>query len=94
MKGSTKTTQNYDVKVLKAKEIKEGNVVFDMAVNGVIIYGCWYKEGTSKKNGEEYHLISFPSQKSQKDGKYYSHCWFKIEDDVKQEIIDQLQALV
>ncbi len=94
MKGSTKKTEskNYDVKVTRAKEIEEGTVVFDMVVNGITIYGCWYREGTSKK-GEPYQLISFPSKKSD-DGKYYNHVWFKIEDDVKSEIIDQLQKLV
>ena len=93
MKGSTKNnTTNYDVKVTRAKETKEGQVVFDMVVNGVTIYGCWYREGKSKK-GEDYQLISFPSHKGN-DDKYYNYCWFKIEDDVKTDIIDQLQKLV
>ena len=94
MKGSTKKeTQNtYDVKVTRAKEMDNGNVAFDMVVNGVTIYGCWYREGKSK-DGNEYQMISFPSQKG-KDGKYYSNAWFKIEDDVKDDIIAQLQNLV
>lgn len=93
MKGSTKKTetQNYDVKVTRAKEIKEGQVVFDMIVNGVTIYGCWYREGT--KDGKEYQLVSFPSQKAD-NGKYYNHCWFKIEDSLREEIVAQLQKLV
>ena len=94
MKGSTKETktQNYNVKVTRAKELKEGQVVFDMIVNGITIYGCWYREGTTKK-GEPYEMISFPSHKGDNE-KYYNHCWFKIEDDVKSDIIDQLQKLV
>lgn len=94
MKGSTKkeTANNYDVKVTRAKEFDNGNVTFDMVVNGVTIYGCWYREGKSQ-GGNEYQMISFPSQKG-KDGKYYSHAWFKIEDDVKDDIIAQLQELV
>ena len=93
MKGSTKKNEtNYDVKVTRAKEVKEGQVVFDMVVNGITIYGCWYREGTSKK-GEPYQMISFPSQKAD-NGKYYNHCWFKIEEDVQSDIIDQLQKLV
>lgn len=97
MKGSTKTNEtktNYDCKVTRAKEVNEGTVVFDMVVNGVTIYGCWYREGTSKKDGKEYQMISFPSQKSDKDDKYYNHCWFKIEDSVKDDIIAQLQKMV
>lgn len=90
MKGSTKTN-TYDVKVTRAKEFDNGNVTFDMVVNGVTVYGCWYREG--EKDGKEYQMISFPSQKG-KDGKYYSHAWFKIEDDVKSDIIAQLQKLV
>lgn len=94
MKGSTKSKApkvNYDVKVTRAKEIKEGQVVFDMVVNGITIYGCWYREGN--KNGQDYTMISFPSQKAD-NGNYYNHCWFKIEDDVKANIIEQLQNLV
>ena len=94
MKGSTKTTETantYDVKVTRAKEVKEGSVAFDMVVNGVTIYGCWYREG--EKDGKEYQMISFPSQKG-KDDKYYNHCWFKIDEDLKSDIIAQLQKLV
>ena len=92
MKGSTKEANTYDVKVTRAKETKEGQVVFDMIVNGVNIYSCWYREGKDK-NGKDYTMISFPSQKAD-NGKYYNHCWFKIEDNLKEEIIAQLQKLV
>ena len=95
MKGSTKTkenTQSYDVKVTRAKEIKEGTVVFDMVVNGITIYSCWYREGKSKE-GNEYQIISFPSQKAD-NGKYYNHCWFKIEDSLRDDIVAQLQKIV
>lgn len=96
MKGSTKTqetqaTNNYDVKVTRAKEIKEGTVSFDMVVNGVSIYDCWYREG--EKNGNEYKMISFPSHKGN-DDKYYNYVWFKIDDELKADIIEQLQMLV
>lgn len=97
MKGSTnkvQESQTYDVKVTRAKEIKEGEVVFDMVVNGVTIYGCWYREGVSKKTNEEYQIISFPSHKDEKTDKYYNHTWFKIEGDVKKSIIEQLQKMV
>lgn len=95
MKGSTKKTEKemqYDVKVTRAKEFDGGAVTFDMVVNGITVYGCWYREGQDK-NGKEYEIISFPSQKG-KDGKYYNHVWFKVDDDTKADIIDQLQKLV
>ena len=93
MKGSTKkeTANNYDVKVTRAKEFDNGSVAFDMVVNGVTIYGCWYREG--EKDGKEYEIINFPSQKG-KDSKYYNIAWFKIEDELKSDIIAQLQKLV
>ncbi len=96
MKGSTKSSDapntNYDVKVSRAKEIKEGIVAFDMIVNGVTIYGCWYREGKDK-NGHDYQIISFPSHKGDNEN-YYNWVWFKIENDVKEDIIAQLQKLV
>ncbi len=97
MKGSTNTqeaqeTMKYSVKVTRAKEVKEGTVAFDMTVNGVAVYGCWYREGKSKK-GEDYQMISFPSHKGG-DGKYYNHAWFRIDDETKKDIIEQLQKLV
>ena len=96
MKGSTKTnetTQTYDVKVTRAKEVKEGQVVFDMVVNGITIYGCWYREGKSKKDNKDYAMISFPSHKGN-DDKYYNHVWFKIDEAIQGEIVAQLQKLV
>lgn len=97
MKGSTnkqetQNTQEYSVKVTRAKETKEGIVAFDMLVNGVAIYGCWYREGKTK-DGKEYQLISFPSHKGG-DDKYYNYAWFKITDELKSDIIEQLQKLV
>lgn len=97
MKGSTKKqeaqeTMGYSVKVTRAKEVKEGSVAFDMTVNGVAVYGCWYREGKTK-NGEDYQMISFPSHKGG-DGKYYNYAWFRIDDETKKDIIAQLQELV
>lgn len=82
-KAETKTT--YTVKVTRAKEFK-GSYAFDMEVNGVMIYGCWLKESKDGRN-----FVSFPSYKGS-DGKYYSHVWFKIEDDVQAEIEKGIEA--
>ena len=96
MKGSTKKTDetkvNYTCEVIRAKEIKEGTVAFDMEVNGVKIYGCWYKEGTNK-DGKEYQIVNLPQEKG-KDGEYYSIAWFPMSKEVREGIIDQLQKLV
>ena len=62
----------------------------DDAMDGYDMY-VPYIEG--EKDGKEYQIINFPAQKG-KDDKYYNHCWFKIEDDLKSDIIAQLQKLV
>ena len=77
----------YNLEVKRAKEYKN-TVVFDVDINGVMIYGCRYVEG---KNGD---FVSFPSYKGS-DDKYYNHCWIKLGDaEVKliDEQIDQLLA--
>ena len=81
------------VKVLRAKDFSEKskldtNVAFDMEVNGIKIYGCWFKEGTSK-DGKDYSVISLPSQKG-KDEKYYSVAWFPISKELTKDIREQI----
>lgn len=96
MKGSTKKThetkRDFECVVTRAREVKEGTVAFDMEVNGVKIYGCWYKEGTNK-DGKEYQIVNLPQEKG-KDGEYYSIAWFPMSKEVRENIIDQLQKLV
>lgn len=75
------------VKVTRAKEIK-GSYAFDMEVNGVTIYGCWLKESKDGSN-----FVSFPSYKGS-DGKYYSHAWFKVSEEVEAEIEKQIEAML
>ena len=72
------------IEVLRAKDFtkddakeNECSIVFDMKVNGVTIYGCWYRTGSDKK-GEDYEMVSFPSQKG-KDGKYYNHAYVQLQ---------------
>ena len=95
MKGAEKKEKRveYVVKVLRAKDFSDfskldTNVAFDMEVNGIKIYGCWFKEGTSK-DGKDYTIISLPSQIG-KDGKYYSVAWFPISKELTKEIREQI----
>ena len=95
MKGAEKKEKRveYVVKVLRAKDFTEKskldtNVAFDMEVNGIKIYGCWFKEGTSK-DGKDYSVISLPSQKG-KDGNYYSVAWFPISKELTKDIREQI----
>lgn len=92
MKGTTKKTDDkkiaYEVEVLKAKEVKDGVVAFDMKVNGVTLYGCWYREYINKE-GKEGTMISFSSYKAN-NGEYYNHAWFPISNELKLDIIDKI----
>lgn len=87
---ATKIT--YNVTVSNARIIGEDVVAFDMVANGVRIYGMIYRAGV-KADGDEYEMISFPSQKSKND-KYYSHCWFPMSKALKQSIIAELEKLL
>ena len=89
--NETKKT-NYVVNVMSAKEVKEGRVAFNMEVNGVQIYGCWYTEYTTKE-GKGGTMISFPSYKGNND-KWYSHAWLPINAELKEEIVAQIEKLV
>lgn len=82
---------NITVKVLGVREVKEGRYSFDMVANGIKIYGCWYNEGV--KDGKEYSIVSFPSNKG-KDDKYYNVCYFKITDTIKESIVNQISSLL
>ena len=91
MKKSNQESKKYDVQVTRAKEVKEGSVAFDMEVNGITIYGCWYNEYKTKE-GKDGTMISFPSYKNQ--DKYYNHVWFPISAELKADIIVQIEKLV
>lgn len=92
--NDNKTT--YDVTVSNARFLPSADntdvVAFDMVANGVRIYGMIYRAGL-KADGEEYEMISFPSQKSKND-KYYSHCWFPMSKALKESIIAELEKLL
>jgi len=93
----TETAQALAIEVIRAKDFTEDgkdgcSIVFDMKVNGVTIYGCWYREGKDKK-GEDFQLVSFPSQKG-KDGKYYSHAYVKLQQSDIDLISKQIESLL
>ena len=81
----------YKCEVVRAHDLsKDGKtcISFDMIVNGVKINGCFYREGTSEKG--DYEMISLPSTKG-KDDKYYPIVSFKISDELKKDIEDQIE---
>lgn len=96
VKSTAKKTEkkvDYKVEVTRAKEIKAGTISFDIKVNDVSIYGCWYRAGISEKTKKEYEIVSFPQVKG-KDEKYYNVAWFPMSAEVKADIIKQLGELI
>lgn len=90
-----KEAQELTIKVTRAHDFsKDGktSIAFDMEVNGVTIYGCWYREG--EKDGEEWSIVNFPSRQDEKSGKYYSHAYVKLTQDQVDEIAKQLENLL
>ena len=92
-----KEVKALEIQVKRAKDFtKDGadgcNIAFDMVVNGVTIYGCWYREGKDKK-GDEYSMVSFPSRKAD-DGKYYSWAFVKLSDADVENISQQIENLL
>lgn len=83
----TKKSADYTVTVLRAHQFNGGNIVFDIQVNGVKIYGMKYIE--SKKGS----FISFPQYKGA-DGKYWSHAYFEITEEIQSDIEKQIEALL
>jgi len=84
------------IEVLRAKDFtKEGedcSISVDLKINGVTIYGCWYREGKNKK-GEDYQMISFPSHQG-KDGKYYNYVYVKLQQSDIDFICKELEKLL
>ena len=81
----------YEVVVTRAKDF-DTSVSFDMEVNGVTIYGCTYREGKSKAD-KDYAFISFP-QKKDKNGKYWNEVYFKIDEELQNDIVAQIEKLI
>lgn len=91
-KQNNENKVEFKATVLKAKEVKDGKVTFDMEVNGIKIYSCWYNE-YKNKSGKEGTMLSFPSYKGS-DGNYYNYVWFPISQEMKNDIIAQIEKLV
>ena len=77
-KKSESAVQRVDV--VRANLFDNGDVVFDVIINGVTIYNCRVVEG---KNGD---FISFPARKGS-DGNYYSHAYIKLTDEDTKKIV-------
>jgi hypothetical protein len=82
----------FDAEVIRAKDLGDKGIVLDLKLNGVTIYGCWYREYEDRKNpGDKKSFIAFPSRKGT-DGNYYNYAYIKIDDHMLQEIEKQIEA--
>lgn len=76
------------VKVTRAFAFENGNVSFDLVVNNQFHFNNMrIVEGNTKD------FITFPSYKG-KDDKYYSHCWFKIDEELEKQIIELVKEVL
>ena len=88
-------TAELQIEVTRAKDFSDDKgtcIAFDMTVNGVTIYGNYYREGTDSK-GKDYTMVAFPSRKGS-DGKYYKHAFVKLSDADIDNISKQIEALL
>lgn len=92
-KAEDKKATAYNVEVKRAHELDNGTIMFDMEVNGVMIYGCSYKVLTRKDNGEEFAKIGFPSKKGA-DDKWYNQVYFKVDEEIVAAIEKGIEAVV
>ena len=92
MKKSETKKANVKVTVLRAIEFESGDVGFDADVNGITVYNMVYHEGKTKA-GDDYSRINFPQRKGN-DDKYYNFVYFPISDDLKADIVKQLEELI
>ena len=93
----TEDAQALVIEVLRAKDFseegKEGcSISVDLKINGVTIYGCWYREGKDKK-GEDYQMVSFPSHQG-KDKKYYNYAYVKLQQSDVDFICKEIEKLL
>ena len=83
----------FNIEIKRVKDLGNGTIMFDMDVNGVMIYGCSYKTLKRSDNGEEFAKVGFPSRKG-KDDKWYNDAYFKIGDEEMQAIEKGIESLL
>lgn len=99
-KNSKKSVKNSKKSVKKVEALKVSSIkivrarayedmyFFDMVLNGIYIYGCRLIEA---ENG---WFVSFPSKKpTKKGGKWYNHCWAKLDEDTVCEICSEVMEI-
>ena len=73
---------------VKNPKFFDWGTVFTLEINGVEIHGCKVGE---RRDGNSF--ISFPSYKG-KDGKWYSHVYFRLSDQDTDAILKELAEML
>lgn len=71
-------------KITRAHEFDNGNVSFDMLINGVQLYRLTV---VSVKDSDR-QFIGFPSYQS--NGKWYNYCFLALSEEDSDKIIDEV----
>ena len=80
-KTERETMKVESFKILRAHEFDNGNVSFDMEINGVSLYRLTV---VSRKDGKG-EFISYPSYEN--NGKWYNYCYMALSDEDSDKII-------
>lgn len=93
--NTEKRTPINDIKVLRVRPVNDSTYAVDVEVNGIKIYGCFYREGV--KDGREWAMLSLPQTKgTDKDGntKYYDIVWFPVSKEMVKDVARQIEAML
>lgn len=75
------------IEVKRVKQFDNGNVICDLVINGVSVYGCRVVEG---RKGD---FIGFPQYKGS-DNNYYSHAYFKFSEEEQKNVIKTIEGML
>lgn len=79
-------------KVTKAYSFKNGNVAFNLQIDGITIYDCILVKKKKAKKGESEYFVSFPQKKVKED--YFSVVYTVLSAEEEEDIINQIDELV
>lgn len=81
------------VKVIRANKLESGVVMFDVIISETVKVTGLSARPYSNENGEGV-VINFPSRQDAKDlAKYWKYAFFPITSELKDDIIDQIDAI-
>lgn len=82
-----------NLKVTRVNQWKDGNITFDLNVNGVTIYGMKVISYHDKSTGLSKDFFAFPNKKG-RDGHYYNHVFVKLSDNDVDSIEKQISDML